>query len=259
MLGSASVTNSSPQKPENPWPNLVFNIVLPTLIMMKLSPIPGAEGSPAYAIGPTWAVILGLALPVGYGIYDYAKKRRVNFFSILGIVAVLLKGSVMLAKGNPALIIWVETGIPLLLGVICLATAWMKKPLIQRILLNPQVIDHEKLNAHLDDRGNQPKIRPLMVQTSVLYAGLMVISAILNFALATRILKADPKVDEVTAVQELGKLQGLQFPVIGLPLMILSIGLLVFVLHRLGKLAGIPALHLMRGYEEESDSENAKT
>lgn len=250
------MTDTSPQKPENPWPNLVFNIVLPTLILMKLSPIPGAEGSPAYAIGPTWSVIIGLLLPIGYGVYDYLQKRRVNIFSVLGIFAVVLKGSVMLSKSNPSLIIWVETGVPLLLGVVCLATSRMKKPLIQRLLLNPQVIDHDKLEAGLEEQGNRTKVRPLMVQTSILYAGLMVISAILNFALAKRILQSDPKIDEVSAVQELGKLQGLQFPVIGLPLMVLSIALLVFVLRKLGKLAGIPAFHLMRGYEEALEEQS---
>ena len=37
VLISRPVTDSNPQKPENPWPNLICNIVLPAVIMMKLS------------------------------------------------------------------------------------------------------------------------------------------------------------------------------------------------------------------------------
>ena len=37
-------------------------------------------------------MILGCALPIGYGVYDYLKKRKINFFSVLGLVAVLTKG-----------------------------------------------------------------------------------------------------------------------------------------------------------------------
>tara|TARA_R110002096_G_scaffold147671_22_gene307811 strand:- start:5838 stop:6590 length:753 start_codon:yes stop_codon:yes gene_type:complete len=244
------VTDTSPQKPENPWPNLVFNIVLPTLIMLKLSPIPGAEGSPFYAIGPTWAVVLALLFPIGFGIHDYLQKRKVNIFSVLGILLVLLKGTILLLKANTQLIVWIESGMPVLVGIVTLSTAWLKKPLIQRILLNPQVIDQPKLEMGLKENENTGRVRPLMVEVSVIYALLSVFVGFLNFALANHILQSDPKIDEVSAVQEYGKLQVLQFPVIGIPYMVLSIGLLVYTLRKLGKLSGIPALHLMHGYEE---------
>ncbi len=247
--------NASQQQPRNPWPNIIFCIILPVLILMKLSPVPGAEGSPPYAIGPKWAVLLGFSFPIGYAIYEFFKTRSISIVPILGIVAVILKGLTLLFKGDPSRIVWLETCIPLALGLVCLATAWMKKPLVQRLFFNPQIIDVDKLTNGLKSQGAEERVRPLMTRVSLIYVGIMAVSAVLNFVVSKRVLQTDPKVDEVAAVQEVGRLQWVQMLAIGLPLMILTIIPLVYALKRLGKLAGVPPLHLLQGYEtEEAES-----
>ncbi len=129
----------------------------------------------------------------------------------------------------------------------------MKKPLVQRLFFNPQIIDVERLTRGLRAQKTEDRVQPLMGRVSLIYAAIMAVSAFLNFVVSKRVLQTDPKVDEVAAVQEVGRLQWIQMLAIGLPLMILTIIPLVYALKRLGKLADVPPLHLLQGYEPEED------
>lgn len=230
-------------KTENPWLNLIFNIVLPTLILMKLSD--------EARLGPEKALILGCALPIGYGVYDYIKNRKINFFSILGLIAVLVKGVFGLFKLPPLAFACSEAALPLIFGAAILYTTRWNPPLVQRFLLSPQLFDIDRIKMHLEEEGNEDKLRPLMVTASYGYAGTMVLSAILNFGLAITVLKAEPGTPEFVA--EIGKFTGLQYPVISVPLMIVTFGLLYYILKRLGQLTGVSAMHLVHGTEDPEE------
>ena len=69
--------NPTEVRQENLWLNLLFNIVVPALILTTLSK--------PERLGPVWALIVGVSLPLGYGIYDLIVRRKWNFFSILEI------------------------------------------------------------------------------------------------------------------------------------------------------------------------------
>jgi hypothetical protein len=227
---------SSPPK-ENQWLNLLCNVVLPTLIFMKLSP--------EDKLGPTWALALGCALPIGYGVYDYVTRKVFNLLSVLGLVAVLLKGVFGLLKTSAFWIACSEAALPLLFGIGILLTIRGQEPLVQRFLLSPQLFDIDRIRRQLALRGNAHRLRPLMVTTSVAYAGTMFLSAVLNFILASALLRAEPGSEEFVA--QLGKFTGLQFPVIALPLMVLTVLLFLWVMKRLSTLTGVPAESLLAG------------
>jgi len=50
--------------------NIALNILIPTLILTKLS----GEAH----LGPTMAVIVALAFPIGYGVYGFIRQKKVN-------------------------------------------------------------------------------------------------------------------------------------------------------------------------------------
>lgn len=233
---------------ENQWLNLLCNVVLPTLILMKLS----EEGR----LGPMWALILGCALPIGYGIYDYAVRKVFNLLSVLGLLAVLLKGVFGLLKSSALVFACSETALPLLFGMAVLFTTRGKEPLVQRFLLSPQLLDVDRIHRHLALRGNEPRLRPLMVTTSFAYAGTMFLSALLNFVLARTVLVAEPGTPEF--MKQLGQLNAMQYPVIALPLTVLTVILLAWVAKRLSVLTGLPTESLLAGAqaaESQSTSE----
>lgn len=227
---------------ENQWLNLLCNVVLPTLIFMKLSP--------ETRLGPMWALALGCALPIGYGIYDFVVRKVFNLLSVLGLVAVLVKGVFGLLKTSAFWIACSEAALPLLFGIAILFTVRGKEPLVQRFLLSPQLFDIERIRRQLALRGNAEQLRPLMVTTSVAYAGTMFLSAALNFVLASRLLVAEPGTDEFVA--QLGKFTGMQYPVIALPLTVLTVLLFLWVVNRLSVLTGVPAESLLAGGQSPS-------
>jgi len=70
--------------------NLLFNIAIPVVIM--------TYGSAEEYLGPAWSVVIALSFPLTYGIVELRKTKKVNLFSVLGIVSVLLTGGISLLK-----------------------------------------------------------------------------------------------------------------------------------------------------------------
>ena len=75
-------TSPTPEKPDNGLFNIVANVILPVLILNKLSK----------PMGPANALLLALAFPMLYGAYDFFKKRKMNYFALLGVLHVLVTG-----------------------------------------------------------------------------------------------------------------------------------------------------------------------
>jgi len=231
----ASVPATPPK--ENQWLNLFCNVILPPLILMKLSP--------EDRLGPVGALVLAGLLPLGYGIYDYAVRRVFNLLSVLGLAMILVKGIFALLKASAMWQACSEAVLPIGLGVAMLITIRGEEPLVQRFLLSPQIFDVERLRRLLALRGTVDQLRPLMVRTSVFYAIMMFVVGILNFGLALVVLRAEPGTAEYAA--QLGKFNWLQHPVITLPLMIGMVTLLMWLMKRLGAMTGVPAEELLAG------------
>ena len=91
VAGKNEMSDPKPApKPENLLLNIACNIVVPTLVLTKLST--------ADRLGPLWGLVVALAFPVGYGAYYLATRKKTNALSILGFVSVLVSGTLALAK-----------------------------------------------------------------------------------------------------------------------------------------------------------------
>src|SRR5690606_23172739 len=107
----ASKPTPKPRK-ESFLANILLNIIIPAVILSKLS-------SEQY-LGTQWAVVVALAFPLGYGIYDFTRTRKVNVFSALGFVSILLTGGISLLHLDPKYIAIKEAAIPGLIGLVTL-------------------------------------------------------------------------------------------------------------------------------------------
>jgi hypothetical protein len=234
------------KKKENLWLSLIFSVALPAFILMKLSP--------ENRLGPAWALVVGCSLPICYGIYDYFARNELNFFSVLGLVAILIKGTFGLFKLNPIFFACSEATLPLIFGTAVAYTARWDPTLVERFLFSPQMLDADKVRRKLALKGNVDKLRPLMVQTTLAYSGTMLLSAALNFGLARHVLKTQPHENYQKYVDEIGQFTGWQYPVIAIPLMALTIGLLLLVMKRVSDLTGVPAHQFLPGAEESTEA-----
>jgi hypothetical protein len=216
----------TPAKRENIFANLILNIALPSLVLSKLS-------TPE-RLGPEIALVLALLFPLGYGVWDFIQRGKVNFVSGLGFVSTLLTGGFGLAKLDGLWFAVKEASVPTVIGLGVLLSMKSKRPLIREFLYNDQVIDIPKVDAALSARGNQTAFDRLLVQAGWLVTVSFLVSAVLNFALARWLLTAPSGTPEFNT--QLGKMQWMSWPVIVLP----SMGMMMFALWRL--LGGIKRL-----------------
>ncbi len=225
----ASLSAPAPKR-ENILVNLVCNVVLPTLILMKLS-------KPEY-LGPKLALLTALAFPVGYGLYDLATRRTFNFLSALGFTATLATGGLALLKLDPFWFAVKEAVVPSLIGLTVLVSHMVGRPLVRSMLFNEQVLNVGKIEATIVERSQQKAFAGLLWQSSGLLAASFALSAGLNFALARFLITAQP--DTELFNEQLGRLTAWSWPVIVVP----SMAMMMFALWRLLKgverLTGLP-------------------
>jgi hypothetical protein len=216
-----SDTTKTPPKPENMWLNLLFNIVIPALILSKLS----SEDR----LGPIGALVVGLAFPLVYGTYDLIARKKWNLFSILGVASVSLTGGLGLMEADGVWFAVKEAAVPLMFAVAVLATLKTPKPLVRALILNDSVVDVPRIEAALDEKCTRPQFDKLLESSTWLLAGSLGLSAVLNFALARVVLKSPAGTPEFTA--ELGKMTWMSYPVIVVP----SMAIMIYILMRLFK------------------------
>lgn len=213
-------TNSQPKpKKESFLANLLMNIVIPTLILTKLS---GNE-----YLGATWGLIVALAFPVSYGLHDFITNKKINVFSALGIVSVLLTGGLSLLQLAPKYFAIKEAAIPGILGIVTLLSIRTRYPLVKTFIYNDKVLKINKVDAAILQYGTHKQFERTLTNASLMIAASFFLSSILNYVLAKIILISQPGTAEFNA--ELGKMTALSYPIIALPMMIIMMGTLFYV------------------------------
>lgn len=205
------------KKNENAFLNLLINIVIPTVILVKFS-------SSEY-LGSVAGLIIALAFPIGYGVYDFYKTRDYNFFSILGIASIFLTGGIGLLQLDPKWVAIKEAGVPLLIALVLLLFR-SKFPLVKKLL--HEIIDSEKVYQRLHEKNQIGPYEKRLEKGNYLIVASFLLSSVLNFTLAKILVQSPPGTEAFNA--ELGKLTALSYPVIALPSMIVMFFALFYVI-----------------------------
>ena len=229
---SADITASVPLEPtekkENIWINLLFNIVAPTLILSKFS---GED-----ALGTTTALIVALAFPFFYGLMDFTQRKKINVFSILGIISTLLTGTISLLQMPPEYIAIKEAAIPGMIFFIVLISTKTPYPLVEKLIFNDAIFNLEKLKKVIREQNNEAQLHKIMTRCSYLVAASFALSSVLNYILAV-IIVVSPA-NTVAYNEELAKMMALSYPVIALPSMIVMGSALFYFMRKIQKLTG---------------------
>lgn len=204
------------KKQENPMISLLVNVVVPVVVLTVFSK--------EKFLGPLWGMVAALILPIGYGLYTLVKERRFEMISVLGTVGVLLTGVFGIMKLPPAWIAWKEAAIPFIFGLAIVISLKTPYPLIKKLLMTEALFDVKLLKERLHERGNEAIFEKRLVWLTWGLASSMFLSSILNYTLATMMLKSEPGSEAFAA--ELGKMTGISYIVILIPSM--TIMILVF-------------------------------
>lgn len=226
-------------KRENVWVNIGFNILAPSLLLIKgkrILEICGFENLDADKSN-FWIFIIALSFPIIYGIYDLIKRKKWNVISILGVVSVLLTGGIGLMKLSREYMIVKEGTIPLLIGLAVLATAPTRKPLAKILIMNDTLMDVEKVDALLDEKNTRKDFENSMKTATYIVASSFLLSSILNFALASYIFQSPAGTEEFNA--EVGRMTALSFPVIALPATVIFMFACVKIFNAISRCTGL--------------------
>lgn len=224
------------QKQPHPLLDLALTVILPSIALEKLS-------APE-RLGPLWALVVALLLPLGFGIWCYINKRGLNFFSVLGLIAVIVTGGLGLLKLNATWFAVKEALFPVFLGIAFPLSHRWGKPLVNEMLLNPQVINMPALHQALDTPEKHHEFAALLKRASWGMTGTFLFSAAANFALALYLL-GDKAPGSQEYAKAIGRLNWSGFLVIGIPLMGVFLALLFWLLRSISRITGLERDDLM--------------
>jgi len=179
---------------ENPLVNIMVNVLIPVLVLSKMSKDPSmVESVKAWHVGPHKALLIALLIPLAYGIYHFIKTKKLNLFSGIGLFSVLLTGGVTLYLWNddgtvkPDAAFWFgikEAVQPLILGGVVLASHWTKGPLFRDFIYNQGIFDIGRIEKKVKELGKDTAYNKLLLTNTLFFCSSFIISAILNIALA---------------------------------------------------------------------------
>lgn len=219
----------SDSKPENPWLNIVFNLIIPSFLLMK--------GDAWFHLSPVQALVIALAFPFFYGVYDLMQRKTWNTLSIIGLISILLTGGIGLLELPTKWIAVKEAAIPLLLGVLVIGSLKTRYPLVKTFIFNKQFFAVERIEAALENQNKRSLLDPLLTKATIGLSGSFFLSAFLNFLLAKWIVKSEAGTQAFT--EELGKMALWSYPVIVLPSMVVLMAIFWWLLKRLQILTGL--------------------
>lgn len=228
-------------KPENLLVNLACNVALPAIIMAQLSK--------ENRLGPAWGLVVALAFPLSYGVYDFVVRKKTNLFSVLGFVGVLLSGVLGLMKLDGRWFAIKDAAIPSLIGVLLLLSMRTREPLVKTLFFNDAIMDVPRVESALREHGAEAGFAALLRQCTVLVALAFFGSGALAYFLARWLLKSPGGTPEFNA--ELAKMHWLSWPVIVLPSMAMLMVALWRMLKGLGTLTGLTTDEIFKTVEKK--------
>ena len=234
---NASMTQQA-AKP-NPLLEIAVTIVAPSIVLMQFS---GNE-----KLGPLNALLLALAFPFAWGIYDGWRRRKVNWLAVLGVVSTLLTGGIGLLELDAKWLAIKEAAVPLLIGIVVLGSTWTRTPLIHLLVFNETLFDVARVNEGLASKGTRAPFEQMLRTATAMLAGTFFFSAVVNYFLSRWVVSSPAGTEAFN--QELGRLTLLSYPFIAVPTTLMTIGLFFWLARNARALTGLDIGEMLNGSE----------
>lgn len=228
-------TSSNTKKSkENLWASIIFYVIIPVFVLSKLNS----------TLGPLKTLLLALAFPLFFGIYDYIKRRQASPIAILGITSVLIKGIFAFYKVDGFWFAIQEAAIPTFLGVFTLVSAWVGKPFVNYFIYNENIFKIELLENKLRENNAEKYFKILMWQVTMVFGFAFFLGGVLNYILAINIIVSPAGTEAFN--KELAEMTWKSYIVIALPKFVISIFGLWWFIFRLKRLTGLNAGEILK-------------
>ena len=121
-----------------------------------------------------YGLLVALAFPVTYGLYDFIRRRNLNFVSGLGFIGILLTGGVGLLKLDVQWIAIKEAGIPLIIGAVIVGSLRTRFQLVRKLL--GQMIKLDEVEAALQEKGTVEAFEKRLVRSTYIVGASFLLS-----------------------------------------------------------------------------------
>lgn len=241
MPETTSPTASPPPRQENAFLNLICNIFLPIFILNKLTS----------SLGAVPALFLALAFPLGYGLWDLWRRKKTNMFSLLGLINIGVTGTFALSHLDGPWFSLKEAAFPLLIGTFVFFSAHTERPFVETLFLNANLFRMDLIRERIASLGRQPEFRQLLKTSTRWLSMSFLVSAALNFVLASRIFSSLPEtLNEVERSEalnaQIAEMTKWSMMVILIPSVAFLMGIFYHLLKGLRRLTGLTDEELMK-------------
>ena len=244
---------SPPTHKPRPWVDLLVSIIIPSVILMKLS-------GDVY-LGSVMALVIGLAFPLGWGLFELVRYRKYNFIAVLGIVSVGLTGGIGLMELDAGWLAIKEAAVPAVIGIAVLVSTRTRYPLVRTLLYNPSVLNVNKIQAVLKENGSEEEFEARLLKASYFFSLTFLFSSIMNFVLAKWIVTSPSGTQAFN--EELGRMTLVSYPMIAIPSMIMMIAIFYYLWRSIRRLTGytledVMAPHLAAQHDSKSSDTSTR-
>ncbi|WP_372986141.1 VC0807 family protein [Marinobacter sp.] len=242
---------SVPDHKPRPWVDLLVSIIIPSVILMKFS---GDEH-----LGSVNALIIGLAFPLGWGLFELVRYHKKNFIALLGLISVGLTGGIGLLELNSQWLAIKEAAVPAIIGLAVLVSTRTRYPLVRTLLYNPTVLDVDKIQERLVHEGREGEFEGRLLKASYFFAGTFLFSSIMNYVLAKWIVTSPSGTQAFN--EELGRMTLVSYPMIAIPSMVMMMLIFWYLWRTIRRLTGYTLEEVMAPHlvEKEREKEKARS
>ena len=223
---SAPNPTVTPDHKPRPMIDLMVSIVIPAVILMKFNE----------QLGSVNALLLGLAFPLGWGLFELIRYRKKNFIALLGMISVVLTGGIGLLELDAGYLAIKEAAIPALIGLGVLISTWTRYPLVRTMLYNPNVLDVEKIHRALEKNGVTATFESRLQKASYFFAATFLFSSAMNYVVARWIVVSPAGTQAFN--EELGRMTLMSYPLIAIPSMVMILLIFYYLWRTIRRLTG---------------------
>ncbi|WP_369921982.1 VC0807 family protein [Marinomonas polaris] len=221
--------SNTPEHKPRPMIDLIVSVILPSVILMKLS---GED-----KLGTSGGLIAALAFPLGWGFFELVKYRKFNFIALLGLVSVLLTGSIGLFELDNKWLAIKEASIPAIIGIAVLISTFTPYPLVRAMFFNAVIMDVDTIKQKLEENNSTAMFENRLMKATYFIAGSFAFSATMNYVLAKWIVTSPAGTEAFN--EELGQMTLYSYPMIAIPSMIMLMAIFYYLWRSIQKATGL--------------------
>jgi hypothetical protein len=229
MSNNDSIATTTATHKPRPLIDLLVSIVIPSIILMKFS---GVEN-----LGASTALVVALAFPLSWGLFELFKYRKFNFIALLGVISVFLTGGIGLLQLDPQWLAVKEAAIPGLIGIAVLLSTYTRYPLIRTLVYNPRVINVDKIRQKLNECDNSKAFETRLQNATYLLSSTFLFSSVMNYILARWVVTSPA--GSASFNEELGQMTLLSYPVIAIPSTLMMLAIFYYLWRTINGLTGL--------------------